>query len=138
MRTEYCDTARSLLFNTNFSKIDRHLLWTEAIEMAVYLRNRVPNRGCTNTILHILNGLGRNHIAHLRVFGAKAFVRIPDSIRHKMDPKARKTFFIGYDRYTDKVYRVFNPEKKIVKIVADVTIEDVTDTIDQVIFSSAV
>lgn len=70
----------------------------------------------------------------MRVFGAKAFVRIPDSMRHKMDPKARKTIFVGYDRYTDKVYRVFDPEKKTVERVADLIIEDVTDTVDQVLF----
>lgn len=68
------------------------------------------------------------------MFGAKAFVRIPDSMRHKMDPKAKRTIFVGYDRYTDKVYRVFDLEKKIVERVADVTIEDVTEATEQVLF----
>lgn len=45
-----CDTARSMLFNTDLSKTDRHLLWTEAVSTAAYLRNRVPNRGILNTI----------------------------------------------------------------------------------------
>lgn len=61
-------------------------------------------------------------------------MRIPDSMKRKMDPKVRKTIFIGYDRYIDKVYRVFDLEKKIVERVADVTIEDVTSTMDQVLF----
>lgn len=51
-----------------------------------------------------------------------------------MNPKARKTFFVVYDRYTDKVFRVFNPEKKIMERIADIKIDDVTDTIDQVFF----
>lgn len=68
------------------------------------------------------------------MFGAKAFVRIPDSMRRKMDPKAKRTIFVGYDRFTDKIYRVYDPEKKTVERVADVIIEDVTDTTDQVLF----
>lgn len=44
-----CDTARSMLFNTDLSRTDRHLLWTEAIGTAAYLRNRVPNRGVMDT-----------------------------------------------------------------------------------------
>jgi len=71
----------------------------------------------------------------LRVFGATAFVRIPDSRRHKMDPKAKKMVFVGYDRHTDKVYRVFDLERKIVERVADVTIDDVMNTNEQVLFS---
>ena len=54
-------------------------------------------------------------------------------MRHKVDLKAKKMIFVGYDRFTDKVYRVFDSEK-IVEWVADVTIEDITNTTEQVIF----
>lgn len=118
-----CDTARSLLFNADLSKTDRHLLWTEAVGTA-YLRNRVPNREITTTIPYSEWYGKKPEVTHLRVFGAKAFVRIPDSTRHKMDPKAKKIIFVGYDRHTDKIYRVFDFEKKIVERVADVTIEE--------------
>jgi len=42
--------------------------------------------------------------------------------------------FIGYDRHIDKVYRIFDLERKIVERVADVTIDDVTNTNEQVLF----
>lgn len=129
-----CDSARSMLFNTDLSKADRLLLWTEAVGTAAYLRNRVPNRGITNTTPYS-EWFGRKpDISHLRIFGTKAFVRIPDSMRKKMDPKARKAIFVGYDYYTNKVYRVFNPEKKVVERVADVEIIDATNEMDQVLF----
>jgi len=51
-----------------------------------------------------------------------------------MDPKAKKMVFVGYDRHTDKVYRVFDLERKIVERVANVTIDDVTNTNEQVLF----
>jgi len=129
-----CDTARSLLFNAEISKTDRHLLWTEAIGTAAYLRNRVPSRGNFNSTPYSEWYGKKPDVSHLKVFGAKAFVRIPDSMRHKMDPKAKKTIFVGYDRYTNKVYRVFDLEKKNVERVSDVKIEDVTDTIEKVLF----
>jgi len=72
-------------------------------------------------------------VTHLRVFGATTFVRIPDSTRHKMDPKIKKMVFVGYDCHTDKVYRVFDLERKIVERVADVTIDDITNMNEQVL-----
>lgn len=128
------DTARSLLFNTDLSKTDRHLLWTEAVGTAAYLRNRVPNRGFTNTTPYCEWYGKKPDVSHLRVFGAKAFVRIPDLMRRKMDSKARKAVFVGYDRLTDKVYRVFDPIKKVIETVSDVIIQDTTDVNSQVLF----
>jgi len=128
------DTARSLLFNADLSKTDRHLLWTETVGTAAYLRNRVPNRGVTTTTPFSEWYGKKPEVTHLRVFGATAFVRIPDSRRHKMDPKAKKMVFIGYDCHTDKVYWVFDLERKIVERVADVTIDDVMNTNEQVLF----
>lgn len=61
-------------------------------------------------------------------------MRVLDSMRRKIDPKAKKTIIVGYDRYTDKIYRVFDLERKIVERVANVTIEDITNTVDQVLF----
>ena len=49
-----------------------------------------------------------------------------------MNPKAKKMILVGYDRFTDKTYRVFDSEKKIVK--QDVTIENITSTTEQVLF----
>ncbi|KAK2579961.1 hypothetical protein KPH14_007641 [Odynerus spinipes] len=54
-------------------------------------------------------------------------------MRRKLDPKDRKTIFVGYDRYTDNVYRVYNVDKKVVERVADVKIEDV-NSVDSTLF----
>lgn len=71
-----CDTARSLLFNADISKTDRHLLWTEAVGTAAYLRNRVPNQGTTNTTPYSEWYSKKSDVSHLRVFGTKAFVSL--------------------------------------------------------------
>lgn len=129
-----CDSARSMLFNTDLSKVNRLLLWTEAIETAAYLRNRVPNRGKLSATPYSEWFGKKPGVSHLRIFGAKAFVRIPDVMRRKMDPKAKKMIFVGYDSYTDKVFKVFNLEKKVVERVSDVEIEDISSELDRVLF----
>lgn len=71
-------------------------------------------------------------VSYLRIFGAKAFVRIPDSMRRKVDPK--KTIFVGYDRFTDKIdLPIFDPIKKSWR-ESDV-IQDVEDANNSVLFS---
>ncbi|EZA53807.1 Copia protein, partial [Ooceraea biroi] len=105
-----------------------------SIGTAAYLRNRMPHCGNVNTILYSQWYGKKPDVAHLRVFGAKTFVHVPNTMRHKMDPKAKIMMCVGYDRYTNKIYRVFDLERKIVERVADVVIKDVTDTVDQVLF----
>ena len=122
-----CDTARSLLFNADLSKEERSLVWDEAVATAAYLRNRVPNRGTSDMTPYELFFGKKPSVGHLRVFGAPAFVKIPEGNRKKMDAKSRKCIFVGYDRQTDKVVRVFDREKKIVERVSDVIIEDSND-----------
>lgn len=129
-----CDTARSLLFNTNLSGIDCHLiviLQTEAIGTAAYLCNRVPNRGIMNTTPYLKWYGQKLNVSHLRVFGAKAFVHILESMRRKIDSKAKKTVFVGL---TDKIYRVFDPIKKVIERVSDVLIKNTEEVNNQVLF----
>lgn len=42
-------------------------------------------------------------IKDLRIFGEKVFTHVPKEKRHKLDAKARKGFFIGYDDKTKGV-----------------------------------
>jgi hypothetical protein len=41
------------------------------------------------------------------VFGSTAYVHVPENQRRKLDPKARKMIFVGYDWKTTKLYRVY-------------------------------
>ena len=36
------------------------------------------------------------HYPHLRVFGCKAYVHIPKTLRKKLDYKCKKCIFLGY------------------------------------------
>lgn len=103
-----CDTARSLLYNADLSRTDRLRLWGEAILTSAYLRNRVPNKRTRDRTPFECWFGKKPDLSHLRVFGSPAFVKIPEIARKQMDPKSRKTVFVGYDPNTDKILRVFD------------------------------
>jgi hypothetical protein len=48
------------------------------------------------------------NLQHLRVFGCKAYVHIPDQKRPKLDAKSLPCIFIGYSDIS-KAYRFFDP-----------------------------
>ena len=83
--------------------------WVEAINIAVYLKNRSPTK-CLGfkTPFEALFGF-KIEMSHLRVFGSKAFAHIPKTHRKKLDPKAIKCIFVGYGTEF-KDYKLFNPE----------------------------
>ena len=119
-----CDTARSMLRNTDLSKSVRDSLWSEAIASATHIWNRVINRGVTDATPYEKWFGKKPDVSHIRTFGAPAFVRIPDSQRKKLDDKSWEGIFVGYDSLTDKNYRVYDPGDRKVKVVSDVIVED--------------
>lgn len=133
-KTGHYVTLHDHCYSTDLSRTDCYLLWTEAVGTAAYLRNRVPNQGIMSTTPYYEWYKKKPDVSHLRVFDGKAFVRIPDSKRRKMDPKAKRTVFVRYDRLTNKIYRVFDPIKKIIERVSVVIIKDVADVNNQVLF----
>jgi hypothetical protein len=82
--------------------------WVEAINTAVYLKNRSPTR-CLDNVIHFEALYGSNPAVHnLEVFGCKAFAYIPKENRRKLDAKAIKCIFIRYCSEF-KAYKLFDP-----------------------------
>jgi hypothetical protein len=113
------DGARTLLYDATMEEGLLKRLWIEAVATAAYLRNRVPNRGNTKVTPYEQWFKQRPDVAHLRIFGSPAFTRIPDHFRRKLDPKAKKQIFVGYDWKTTKIYRVYDPLDRKVHRVGD-------------------
>ncbi|KAG6418439.1 hypothetical protein SASPL_120643 [Salvia splendens] len=61
-------------------------------------------------------------IAHLRVFGSKAYAHVPDQTRSKLDDKSKPFIFIGYDSNT-KGYKLYDPTSQKTMISRDVEID---------------
>jgi hypothetical protein len=82
--------------------------WVEAINTAVYLKNRSPTRFLDNvTPFETLNG-SKPAVHNLKVFGCKDFAHIPKENMRKLDAKAIKCIFIGYCSEF-KAYNLFDP-----------------------------
>ncbi|KAG6466920.1 hypothetical protein ZIOFF_075291 [Zingiber officinale] len=72
-------------------------LWAEGIKCAAYVINRVPLRSSNNKAPYELLFDAKPNVKYLRVFGSVCYVHVSDSQRSKLDAKAIKCIFVGYD-----------------------------------------
>ena len=103
MNRTIVESARSLLYHAKLPLT----FWAEAVNTAVYLRNRSPTsvrKGCTPFELWFDR---KPDVSNLRVFGCICQVFIPDELRKKLEPKSYKAIFVGYPDDT-KGYKVYN------------------------------
>lgn len=113
MRT-VVESARTMIYSKQMSK----KFWAEAVNTAIHVLNRT---GTSNVVEKTPYELWYNRqakINHLRIFGSEVFVHIPKEKRQKLDPKAVKCIFVGYDN-NSKGYRVWNTESNKMEVVHD-------------------
>jgi transposase InsO family protein len=71
-------------------------IWAEAINYATYLHNIVPHKGLKDmTPFEAWMGY-KPDVSHLRVFGSRAWARIPAKKRRSLDPQSRECIMVGY------------------------------------------
>ena len=97
-------------------------LWGEAVDCSVYVQNRSLSSTVDVTPYEAWYG-EKPDIAHLRTFGSRAFVHIPDSLRQKLDAKAQEVILVGYCK-TSKAYRLWNPATRRIIISRDVIFDE--------------
>ena len=104
------EAARAMIAEAGFPKS----LWAEAVNTANYVINRIAV-GKKNEMMSPYEKLfGKTpNLGKLQPFGKKAFVKIPDQKRRKLDNKSERMRFIGYDEMA-KGYRMMNDKKKII------------------------
>ena len=109
------ESVRTMLTQAKLPK----KFWVEALNTAVYLRNRSPTKAVNNaTPFEAWTG-DKPDVSHLRSFGCTAYAHIPKDERKKLDSKARKCIFLGYGTEA-KGYRLYDCERKGVFYSRDV------------------
>lgn len=97
--------------------------WADAVSTTTYLINRGPSVSLGFKIHEEEWQEKEVNLSHLRVFGCVSYIRVKDSDRDKLDPKAKKCFFIGYD--SDKMgYHFLDELKKKIIRSRDVTFNE--------------
>ena len=93
-------------------------MWPEMIKASAYLVNRTPTKHLDwkSPFECLQASLGRTiitpNIGHLKVYGCKTYVYIPEEIRerdthHKLAPRARIGYLVGYN--STNIYRIWFP-----------------------------
>jgi len=81
-----------MIFNFKLPK----LYWTFAVSYAQEILNRLPTRAVSkNKTPYELFLQKKPSVAHIQVFGCRAFVHVSDEKWSKLGPKVVKGFFVG-------------------------------------------
>lgn len=117
------EAARSMLQHAKLTE----KFWGLAVLAAIYIGNR-----CLTTADHkktpeeIWSGK-KPTIKHLRVFGCDAYVHVRDANRRKLEAKATKCIFVGYDE-KKKGYRLYDVVSKKLISSRDVSFNEMSFT----------
>lgn len=118
------ESARSMLYTKDLPLY----LWAEAVNTAVYILNRTSNSRSKDTTPFELWTNRKPTLKHVRVFGSKAYMHVPDSQRTKLEPKSKKLILVGYENESTN-YRLFDFTTKKVKVSRNVIFDEDTQVI---------
>jgi len=114
------EMARAMLAQ---AKLPRSL-WGEALNMAVYIKNRIPTKGVEGEVSPYERWYGRTpDISYMRIFGCNAYAYVQDKQRGKLDSKAEKYRLVGYS-FHSRGFRLYNEAKRQVVVRRDVTFDE--------------
>ena len=81
--------------------------WAKSINCAAYIQNRFPHKQLDGmTPFEAWSG-HKPDVTHFRIFGSKAWARIPTEKRRALQPQSQEFLFVGYSKYS-KGYKLIN------------------------------
>lgn len=119
-------------------------IWAEAVHTAVFVLNRTGTSTVKGSTPYELWYGKPAQIDHFRIFGSEVYVHVPKQKRSKLDAKAKKCIFVGYDdnhkgfRVMDECNRIYvardvkflTEESSTVTIIEDGDSDSGDDAID--------
>ena len=119
------EIARGMLIESKLPKF----LWTYAVMAAAHIRNRMYCQRIKETPYRLLTGK-KLIVRKLHVFGSVCYANVHQ--KKKLEPRSRKGFFVGYDKYSPS-YLVYFPESK--SIMKNITV-NFTENFDSDVFAT--
>jgi len=119
MKRTLNERARSMRIH---SSLPKHF-WAEAVNTAAYLINRSPSVPLDFKLPEEVWTGKEVKLSHLKIFGCVAYVHVNSNDRDKLDPKAKKCFFIGYGN-DNLGYRFWDDENRKIIRHRDVTFNE--------------
>ena len=81
--------------------------WAGAINCASYIQNRVPHKQLDGVNPFKAYSGNKPNVSHFRIFGSKAWARIPIEKRKALQPQSQECLFFGYSK-DSKGYKLIN------------------------------
>ncbi|CAM8997413.1 unnamed protein product [Rhodiola kirilowii] len=109
--------------------------WSEAMNTACHILNRVSIRTGTEKTCYELWKGKKPTVKYFHIFGSECYILNDREYRQKLDPKSDEGFFLGYSS-NSRAYRVFNKrtgsvmESINVKVKDEVVVQAVSDDSD--------
>ena len=97
------DMVRSMMSRTKLPQY----LWGEALQIAMYILNRVPSKSVPKTLFELWTNR-KPSLNHLKVWRCPAEVRVYNPHERKLDPRTTSGFFISYP-LASKGFRFYCP-----------------------------
>lgn len=109
------EMVRCMLMSSNLPES----LWGEAVNMAVYLRNRSPTKILKAVTPYEAWAGKKPAVDHFIVFGCKAVMLDKTPSKSKLKPKGIECFMVGYSTES-KAYRLYEPMSRKIHKSRDV------------------
>ncbi|KAM0065667.1 putative RNA-directed DNA polymerase [Helianthus debilis subsp. tardiflorus] len=97
--------------------------WAESMLTAAYIHNRIPQQGLKYKSPFEKMFNKKPNVSYFRVFGCVCYVFIQDHLRHKLERKAIRCIFIGYDS-EKKGWRCCDPKTNKCYVSRDVIFDE--------------
>ena len=81
--------------------------WAKAINCASYIQNRVPHKNIYGMNPFESWSGHKPDVTHFKIFGSKAWARIPTQKRKDLQPQNQECIFVGYSK-DSKWYKMIN------------------------------
>ena len=88
-----------------------------------YIQNRAPHKSLDGKIPYEAWFGHKPNISHFRIFGSRAWARIPSEKRKALQPQIKEWIMVGYDEYTRR-YNIFYPSTQNTFIEISVQFEE--------------